>query len=42
MYPGSSDLAIDFLEKILKFNPEQRLSLNEALEHPYFKEVRNV
>lgn len=42
MYPGSSELAIDFLEKILKFNPDMRITLDEALAHPYFKEVKNV
>jgi negative regulator of PHO system len=28
--------AIDLLEKLLKFDPSQRISADEALRHPYF------
>jgi negative regulator of PHO system len=28
--------AIDLLEKLLKFDPTQRISADEALRHPYF------
>lgn len=28
--------AIDLLEKLLKFDPSQRISAEEALRHPYF------
>lgn len=28
--------AIDLLEKLLKFDPAQRISADEALRHPYF------
>ena len=40
-YPGSSDEAIDLLEKMIKFNPNERITVQEALEHPFFKEVRD-
>lgn len=30
----------DFLEKSLKFNPSERLTIGEALKHPLFDEVR--
>ena len=40
MYKGCGDEAIDFLEKILQFNPFFRISINECLEHPLFEEVR--
>ena len=41
-YPGSSDVAIDFLEKVLVFNPYYRSSLETCLEHPLFAQVRNL
>lgn len=31
-----SQPAIDLLEKLLKFDPTQRISADEALRHPYF------
>ena len=40
-YPGSSPEAIDFLKKVLVFNPYYRISLKECLEHPLFAVVRN-
>lgn len=30
----------DLLEKSLKFNPNERISIGEALKHPLFDEVR--
>lgn len=39
-YPGAPSEAIDFLDKILVFNPYFRMSLQEALEHPVFNKVR--
>jgi len=40
-YPGSSQESIDFLEKVLVFNPYYRWSLQACLEHPLFANVRN-
>jgi mitogen-activated protein kinase 1/3 len=40
-YPGSSAEAIDFLSKVLVFNPYFRISLEECFEHPLFAQVRN-
>lgn len=40
-YPGSPPEAIDFLEKVLVFNPYFRISLQDCLEHPLFNRVRN-
>lgn len=39
-YPGAPTEAIDFLEKILVFNPYFRMSLQDALNHPLFDNVR--
>ncbi|ETO18681.1 casein kinase II [Reticulomyxa filosa] len=32
--------AIDLLEKMLRFDPNERLTAREAMQHPYFKKVR--
>jgi serine/threonine protein kinase len=39
-FPGSTDEALDLLEKMLRFNPKNRITVDEALEHPFFKQVR--
>ena len=40
MYPGAGEEAIDILHKILVFNPYFRASIEDCLEHPFFKKVR--
>ena len=40
-YPGSSSEAIDFLQRILVFNPYFRGSLDTFLEHEIFAGIRN-
>ena len=40
-FPGSSDDALDLLDKMIKFNPNQRYTVNQALEHKFFEEVRD-
>jgi len=39
-YPGAPKEAIDFLNRVLVFNPYFRISLKEAIEHPLFDSVR--
>uniref|UniRef100_A0A1J3DJX7 mitogen-activated protein kinase n=1 Tax=Noccaea caerulescens TaxID=107243 RepID=A0A1J3DJX7_NOCCA len=35
LYPGANVLAIDLLQKMLVFDPSKRISVTEALQHPY-------
>lgn len=41
-FPGSSDDALDLLEKMLLFNPQKRIKLNECLNHPFFGDIRDI
>ena len=34
-YPGANNAAIDLLEKMLKFNPYHRISIDQCIKHPY-------
>ncbi|KAG2747965.1 hypothetical protein CY34DRAFT_800297 [Suillus luteus UH-Slu-Lm8-n1] len=36
LFPAANPLAIDFLEKCLTFSPRRRITVVEALQHPYF------
>jgi len=35
--PHATPLALDLLQKMLSFSPERRISVSEAIRHPYFK-----
>lgn len=39
-YPGTSPEGIDLLNKMLQFNPYFRVSVDDALNHPFFTRVR--
>ena len=39
IYPNGNPLAINLLEKMLCFNPKNRINIEQCLNHPYFKEV---
>lgn len=41
-FPGSPEEALDLLSSMLKFNPNDRIRLDEALNHPFFDEVRDA
>ncbi|XP_010677923.1 cyclin-dependent kinase G-2 isoform X2 [Beta vulgaris subsp. vulgaris] len=37
--PALSDLGLDLLSRLLTYDPEKRITSNEALNHPWFQEV---
>lgn len=45
-FPGQDEypnqLAVDLLEKMLTFNPEKRITIDEALSHPYLADIRDI
>ncbi|XP_020572297.1 mitogen-activated protein kinase 4-like isoform X2 [Phalaenopsis equestris] len=38
-YPNANPLALDLLSKLLVFDPTRRISVAEALEHPYLSDL---
>lgn len=40
LFPAASLSAIDLLKKMLQFNPEKRITAEEALDHEFFKGIR--
>ena len=42
LYPKTSEEGLTLLDKILKFNPNQRMDIEEILKSPYFDEVRDL
>jgi mitogen-activated protein kinase 1/3 len=42
MYPGASPQALDLLSRLLHFNPHKRLTVEQALGHPYLATVRDA
>ncbi|KAJ0246628.1 Mitogen-activated protein kinase 10 [Hirschfeldia incana] len=41
-FPDVPFLAVQLLEKMLKFDPRKRISVEDALADPYFKTIRNI
>jgi len=41
IYPAATSDALDLLKKMLKFNPRKRITINEALNHPFVSKVRD-
>jgi len=39
LFPKANPLAVDLVEKMLTFNPIERISVEEALRHPYLKDL---
>jgi serine/threonine protein kinase len=42
IYPGAGEEAIDLLHRVLVFNPYFRISLDDCLEHQFFKSMRKA
>ncbi|PAV65767.1 hypothetical protein WR25_19715 [Diploscapter pachys] len=38
LYPGADPRALDLLEKMLTFNPNNRIDIEQALAHPYLEQ----
>eukprot|EP00128_Syssomonas_multiformis_P009815 Colp12_sorted_trinity150504_noHs@3136 len=36
MFPNANKMAVDLVERMLKFDPDERISVEDALAHPYF------
>ena len=41
MFPGADDEALDLLALMLQFNPNSRVTVEEALNHSFFFDIRN-
>ena len=39
IFKGANTLAIDLLKKMLKYDPDERITVAEALAHPYLKQL---
>lgn len=38
MYPSADPRALDLLDKMLTFNPNKRINIEDALAHPYLEQ----
>lgn len=41
MFPDASALAIDLMERMLQFNPAKRITVEDALQHPYLQQLHD-
>nr|CDJ91932.1 Serine threonine protein kinase-related domain containing protein [Haemonchus contortus] len=41
LYPDADPDALDLLDKLLTFNPQKRIDIDQALAHPYFEQYHD-
>ncbi len=41
LFPEASEKALDLLHKMLQFHPSKRITVSDAIAHPYFDSVRS-
>ncbi|WZZ66685.1 hypothetical protein YC2023_078055 [Brassica napus] len=41
-FPNVPHLAIDLMEKMLKFDPRRRITVDDALAHPYLINLHDI
>lgn len=41
MFPNASPEALDLLRRLLKFNPNKRITAEEVIQHPYVAQFHN-
>jgi serine/threonine protein kinase len=42
VFPAAGDDALDLLSKTIKFSVQNRITLEEAMKHPFFDKVRTL
>jgi serine/threonine protein kinase len=42
LFPGANPQVIDLMQKLLQFNPERRITVEQALEHPYLAALHDA
>ncbi|CCH58459.1 hypothetical protein TBLA_0A06670 [Henningerozyma blattae CBS 6284] len=42
IFPNASMDAVDLLDRLLDWDPAERITINQAIEHPFFKDVRKI
>ena len=41
MIPDAAEDSVDLMKKLLRFNPDKRLTAEQALKHPYVRRFHN-
>lgn len=41
LFPDATEKAVDLLDKMLQFHPNKRITVEDAIHHPYFDSVRS-
>ena len=41
LFPKANPVALDFLSKMVEFNPVKRYTIEQCLSHPYFEGLHN-